>query len=189
LDNDWKALKDGIAKLEAPSPLVGDEVARVRAEELRELEQNLDRLVSGQTALREDYKAYGPSRIVTRLRAVPWQLGLVLGLVIPPLPAVPFALDNPVDLPAMGFFEAAAQIIPLMVVVLAVERGIARVSNRIAVVAAYYGAYFVWVAVGEVAALWTLADGYPTGLSFGLVLTALIGGGMLVVLQPLFDEL
>jgi len=174
-----EALKHRLDVLRGRPAVAGRAAEAVRAQESEAIAAELDRLERRAEAL--------PTAGSTRYQ---WVWAAILGLVIPVGTTLMWTYGQDGADAESNYFEAAAQVIPILVVAAALEGRLFDWSSllpegfKVANVL-----NLCWMAAGEAAALVALAEGHATDVTFGLTSAALVNGGVTLGLIAVLGSL
>lgn len=157
-------------------------------------------LVDDWAALLRDYKALDDRRLALVHQVENWRAedepgiwgraarlhpaaGVACASVVPMMWVLGYLLSERGD-PRFGFFQVAAQVLPVLLIAVGLEMRGAR--SRIPFARALTATTIAWMGVGEAACMWTLATGHVTSVSSALVVSALISAGVTALLLIIF---
>lgn len=177
IEKDFDALESRLETLRRRPVLEGDAVAAAWRDDVSVAEADAAALKRRSEALTAR-RAADPSWLSQRH----WAWGLVLGLVMPIVTAVLWVYAYNGAGVQLKYFEASTQVIPVLVLALALEGRIfdwASVAPPVLKMASVMN--LLWLAVGEGAALYVLADGYSTDVAFALTTLALMTAAVMLL--------
>ena len=198
------AVRRTLDKLSARPALDGPAVEAVRREEQEALRLRIDavgqrerKVHSSAHALRDRLEAefdhyleqarqpYDPGKepgLFGWVAQRHWAFGLLVGLVFPVMWVVLQAISYPDARVKVEFYNVAAQVIPVLVLAVALEGRILQAPSKVAPLDALLVGSFVWVIAGEVAALVGVAQGSASSFLFGVTTAALYSGTTMLVM-------
>ena len=164
--------------------LDGEAVEAVWREQLAALEAEVVALDTRVDALISRVERAYTTGLLGFARRHHWLIAAIFGVVVPLVPVAIWSYGVSGENARLVYFEAAAQVIPVLVLALALQTkhfnwSATKLPTGIKLAGALQ---LLWLAAGEAAALAVVADGHASSIAFGLTTAALINAGVVLVL-------
>ena len=183
IEDEIKALSSRLEALKVLTSLIGPGVASAVRADLDTLKRDFEELETRRKLANERLRTHrreDEPGLVGWLARRHWAWGIPLGLIVPTAAMLWLVDASVADHVDLRFFEAAAQVLPVLLLTVALEGRVLRASHLPPFLRTHYAVFLLIMAAGEAASLQALATGRASAIAFGLA-----GASLVVALQTM----